>query len=190
MTHTLNGLVLRVLIAPDRDSIVSQARPDVEVTFEGFVGDRHAGLTYRSGGRTPHFPRGTELRNSRQVSLVSAAELAEVAAALDVPEVGPEPLGANLLIDGIPSLTLLPPGTRFYFPAETVLVVENANGPCTTAGEQVQARYPGRDDIATAFPKAAINRRGLVAWVERPGRIRVGDSVRVEVPEPVQYPYP
>ena len=65
---------------PDRPS-----RTEVEVTFEGFAGDRHAGLTMASGSRTPQYPRGTEIRNSRQVSCVSQEDLDAVAGALGLP---------------------------------------------------------------------------------------------------------
>jgi hypothetical protein len=46
---------------------VSEAR----VTMEGFEGDRHAGMTMLANGHTPMYRRGTVIRNSRQVSLVS-----------------------------------------------------------------------------------------------------------------------
>lgn len=188
MARTITGTVEAVLIAPEARDIAAVRRESVEVTLAGFAGDRHAGLTYRAGGRTPHYPRGTEIRNSRQVSLVAVEELAEVAAALSVPDVSPEALGANLLIAGIPSLTLLPPATRLFFAGEAVLVVEGENLPCTTAGEEVQKAYPDVARIAVRFPEAALHKRGIVAWVERVGRITVGDSVRAVLPD--QPPYP
>ena len=45
------------------------------------------------------------IRNDRQISIVSAEELALIAKELHVPEVKPEWLGANLLISGIPNLS-------------------------------------------------------------------------------------
>jgi hypothetical protein len=38
-------------------------------------------------------------------------------------------------------------------------------------------------EAGLAFPKAARRGRGLVAWVERPGVVTVGDPVSVRVPE-------
>lgn len=183
MTRTIAGKVVQVLIAPDPETMRAIVQESVTVTFEGFVGDRHAGLTMLSGGRQPHYPRRTEIRNTRQVSIVSVEELATVATTLGVEKVTPEALGANLLIAGIPRLTQLPPGTRLFFPGEAVLVVEAENGPCTLAGAEVQADHPTVPGLTSEFPKAAHKLRGLVAWVERPGSIAVGDEVKVLVPD-------
>ena len=190
MTRTITGYVEAVLIAPDRSSLLAVRQPDVRVTFEGFEGDRHAGLTRPSGSRTSYYPRGMEIRNSRQVSILSDAELAEVAAALGIPQLKPEWLGANLLLSGIPSLTLLPPGTRLFFPQEAALVVTEGNSPCTDTGQAIQDQNPAVPGLTTRFPQVAVHKRGIVAWVERPGQIAPGDSVSVELPDPVAYPYP
>lgn len=183
MKQTVSGVVVSVLAARDPEALRSEAEPQVHVTFEGFEGDRHAGLTMRSGSRQPAYPRGTEIRNTRQISLVSVEELDEAARALGVPELRPEWLGANVLLREIPQLTRLPPGTRLYFLHGVTLVIEGENHPCAKAGKSVQAAYPALHGLARAFPKAAAHRRGLVAWVERPGAIMPGDSVVAELPE-------
>jgi MOSC domain-containing protein YiiM len=188
MKRTIIGRVRAVLVAPDQDAIEAQRQPAITLTMAGVEGDRHAGVTMLSGGRTPAYPRGTEIRNSRQVSLVSVEELGEVAAAMRVPAIEPEWLGANVLLDGIPSLSILPPSTRLFFESGAVLVVEGENGPCTIAGAVIQAAYPEVDGLTQLFPKEAIHKRGIVAWVERPGAIAQGDSVRAEIP--VLAPYP
>lgn len=188
MKRTITGRVQAVLVAPDRDAIEAQRQPAITLTMAGVEGDRHAGVTMLSGGRTPYYPRGTEIRNSRQVSLVSVEELGEVAAAMRVPAIEPEWLGANVLLEGIPSLSILPPSTRLFFESGAVLVVEGENGPCTIAGAAIQAAYPEAEGLTQLFPKAAIHKRGIVAWVERPGVIVQGDSARAEIP--VLAPYP
>lgn len=190
MKRTLTGRVVRTMIAPDADSILAIRRDPVRVTMAGFEGDRHTGVTMRSGSRTPHYPRGTEIRNSRQVSILSAEELAEVAAAMNIPAIEAEWIGTNLLLEGIPRLTLLPPGTRLYFEQGVTLVVEAENGPCTLAGAGIQEQYPDVPGLTSQFPTAALHKRGVVAWVERAGQIATGDSVRVEVPEQTIYPLP
>jgi MOSC domain-containing protein YiiM len=190
MTTTINGTVEAALIAPDRDSLLAVRQPQVRVTFEGFEGDRHAGLTRPSGSRTSYYPRGVEIRNSRQVSILSAEELAEVAAALGIPRLEPEWLGANLLLSGIPSLTLLPPGTRLQFSQDAALIVAGENAPCTDTGQAIQDQNPAVSGLTTRFPQVAVHKRGIVAWVERPGQIAPGDSVRVVLPDPVVYPFP
>jgi MOSC domain-containing protein YiiM len=190
MTRTITGTVEAVLIAPDRDSLLAVRQPEVRVTFEGFEGDRHAGLTQPSGSRTSYYPRGVEIRNSRQVSILSEEELAEVAGALGIPQLKPEWLGANLLLSGIPSLTLLPPGTRLQFPQDAALVVTGENSPCTDTGQAIQDQNPTVRGLTTRFPQVAVHKRGIVAWVERPGKITHGDSVRVEVPDQIVYQFP
>ncbi|MDB5082536.1 MAG: hypothetical protein JWP00_4460 [Chloroflexi bacterium] len=186
----LEALVERVMVSRDPHRPESTACDQATVTFEGFEGDKHSGLTRLSDARTPHIKRRTVIRNSRQVSLVSVEELAEIAAALDLPLVEPEWLGANLLLSGIPNLTYLPPSTRLFFPGNAVLVVEGENDPCLTPGDVLQSRYLDKKKLAGRFPKAALHRRGLVGWVERPGLIKPGEPVRVEVPSQVLYSFP
>ncbi len=178
--HVPSGLLPR---EQDR----KERRPRVRVTLEGFEGDRHAGLTRLSDARTPHYPRGTEIRNSRQVSIVSAEELSAIAVDMGLPELRPEWLGANLVLGGIPDLTHLPPSTRLLFPHDTVLVVEGENLPCTLPGQVLQDRYPHIPGLVTAFPKEAIHRRGVLGWVERSGFICEGDPVTVRITRQVPY---
>jgi hypothetical protein len=148
MTLKLSGRVAAVMVVPEGEPIMATEQQTVRVTLAGFEGDRHASLTQRSTGRTPHYPRGTEIRNSRQVSLVSTEELAEIAQRLGVPHVAAQWLGANLLIEGIPRLTFLPRGTRLFFPNDAALVVQGENLPCTLAGEAIQVQYPAIDGLA------------------------------------------
>lgn len=187
MTLQLRGRVVAVLVGLDKHSLVTTRQPEARVTFEGFAGDCHAGLTRPSDGRTPHYPRGTEIRNSRQISLVSEEELADIAAALKIPLILPEWLGANILVGCIPNLTQIPPSTRLFFSGGTVLVVEGENRPCLAPGKVIEAQHPSIADIAANFVKAAQDKRGIVAWVEKPGVICEGDEVRLQIPRQVLY---
>jgi MOSC domain-containing protein YiiM len=187
---TLEGKVESVMVAPQVDSMESETRTEVQVSFAGFEGDRHAGLTMRSGGRTPHYPRGTEIRNSRQVSIVSLEELMAIAAEMNLPRLLPEWLGANLCLSGIPRLTHLPTGTHLFFSGGAVLVVEGENRPCSSAGKIIEAHSPGHEGAAERFPKAGMGQRGVVAWVEKPGTIRPGESFSAQIPEQVIYSLP
>ena len=171
-------------------ALVTTPCPQVRVTLEGFEGDKHSGLTYLSGVRTPHYPRGTVIRNTRQISIVSTDELDLIAAALGVPAVLPEWLGANLAIRGIPDLTQLPPSTRLFFPQDTVLVVDGENMPCVFLGTSSRRSIPPIRGLARQFPKVAIHRRGVVAWVERPGLVAEGDRVVARIPPQVIYSIP
>lgn len=196
MARVLEGRVVEVLIgtapplnalepklaSPDAAYLVSTPVSAVRVTLEGFEGDRHAGFTRHADNRTPFYPRGTVIGNSRQVSIVSVEELTAMAAALGVPRIEAAWIGANLVIEGVPHLSKLPATIRFFFPEEATLLITAENHPCIFPGKQLQARYPDLPGLARAFPKHARGMRGLVAWVERPGMIHTGDAVRIEDP--------
>lgn len=95
----LTAKVAGVYRAP-ADDFQSRAAKSLEVSFDGIAGDFHAGTTRRSGGREPWYPRGTEMRNERQLSLVAPDELALVAQRMQLDEIRPEWIGANLLVEG------------------------------------------------------------------------------------------
>ncbi len=180
----LLGSVAGLYVA-DGGGFETRPVPSLDLSFEGVPGDFHAGHTRRSGGREPWYPRGTEIRNERQISIVSPDELALVAARMEIAEVKPEWLGANLLLSGVPRLSMLPAGTMLFFQRGVTLKVDAQNGPCRVAGRAV-ARGAGMPDLdagSLLFPKAARRLRGLVAWVEKPGAIGVGEQVSVRLPE-------
>lgn len=176
----MTGRVLSVLVLEPGAKIISTTVPEVKVTEAGFEGDRHAGKTRRADVHNPDVPRGTAVANTRQVSIVSAEDLDEIARRLDVPEVRPAWLGANLNLHGLGRLADLPRGTRLGFSGGCTLVVSDENNPCTGPGEALEAQYPERAGLASQFPKQALHLRGVVAWVEAPGMIAEGDSVRAD----------
>ena len=180
----LLGRVDDVFIAPS-DHFVTRRADRLELSFEGIAGDFHRGLTRRSGGREPWYRRGTEIRNERQLSIVAPDELALIARRMEIAEVRPEWLGANLLLSGVPMLSMLPAGTMMFFQHGVTLKVDAQNGPCRVAGRAV-AEGAGMPDVeigSLQFPKAAKRLRGLVAWVEKPGAIVPGEEVSVRLPE-------
>ncbi|MDR3562911.1 MAG: MOSC domain-containing protein [Negativicutes bacterium] len=181
--NKLNGTVVKVLLGLEASSLVTTAQAQVKVTFAGLEGDRHAGLTHKSDSRTPNYRRGTEIRNARQVSLISVEELQEIARRMDLSALEPEWLGANLLIEGIPDLTMIPPSSRLYFPDDTVLVIDSENDPCIHPGKVIQSHFPERSSLVELFVESAKHLRGLVAWVERPGTINQADQLRFEIPQ-------
>lgn len=180
----LSARVAGVYIAPE-DHFETRAVDALDLGFEGIEGDFHAGHTRRSGGREPWYPRGTEMRNERQLSIVAADELALVAERMGIPEIRPEWIGANMLIEGISRLSMLPSGTMMFFKGGVTLKVDAQNGPCRLSGRSV-AEHAGMADLdagALFFPKAAKRLRGLVAWVEKPGCIGAGEELSVRIPE-------
>jgi len=184
MAKDMKGQVEALVITPEW--MPGNPVDEVQVTWEGLVGDKHYGLTMKAGSSQKPYPKGTEVRNVRQISIVSAEELNEIAEAMQLPVVKPAWVGANVMLSGIEGLTQLPPGSRLYFENGVGIVIEGENMPCTTAGGSLQKQYPDRIDITSAFPKKAIGKRGLVGWVERPGTIRKGENVLVRLAQDVR----
>lgn len=187
MTKAIKGKLVGLYLGLHDDTLVTTAQPEATLNFTGFVGDKHAGFTRPADSRTPYYKRGTEIRNNRHASIVSLEELVEIAARMGLPEVRAEWLGANLAIAGIPRLTLLPPNTRLVFPGGAVLSVSHENMPCTGPGKVIQTHYPERSGLQSAFPKQALHKRGVVASVEKPGIIRLGDEVEVDLADQILY---
>ncbi|MCR9135618.1 MAG: molybdenum cofactor sulfurase [Alphaproteobacteria bacterium] len=173
------------LYAAKGDTFATEPVSELDLSFEGIKGDRHAGLTRASGPREPWYPRGTELRNERQLTLLAPDELAATAAEMDIDNIMPEWIGGNLLIEGIPQLSMLPASTLLFFEGGVTLKVDFQNGPCKYSGAAIADHYPQREhtSLALSFVPAAKRRRGLLAWVEKPGRIGVGEAVRAQIPE-------
>ena len=171
-------LALHIWAAEDATPVAVDA---IELDWGGAPGDRHYGVTMRSGGRQyPLYSQGTEIHNYRQLSLIDGAELRAIADALGLAELAAGTIAENITTTGLPGLTSFPPMTRLAFgndPGEgAVVVTSGENDPCVIAGRMVAQRYGTRPE---SFPKAAIHRRGLTGWVEHPGRIRVGDRITV-----------
>lgn len=162
-------------------SIRSTARHEVFAGFAGIAGEAHSGLTRRSCGRvTAQHPRGTEIRNARQFSIVSAEETKEIARDIGLDALAPEWLGATLVIAGIPDFSHVPPSSRLQTTAGTTLVVDMQNRPCHLPAREIATDRPGHGGN---FKQAADGKRGVTAWVERAGPLRVGDAVRLHVPD-------
>ena len=167
--------VTSVLLA-DGVGFVSRPVRRFELTFNGVAGDRHAGTLRPADVRTPWHKRGTPIANTRQISILSAEECAEVAALIGVALVDPALLGANMVLSGIEALSFLPIATRLQFPSGATLFVTEQNAPCRHPAAEIAAAH-GDPRLAASFVKAALGRRGLVALVECPGEVAVGDEV-------------
>lgn len=181
------GVVAGLYAALGR-GFVTEEVTKLELSYEGIPGDRHAGATRKSGAREPWYKRGTEMRNERHLSILCPDELKETAFEMHVPELRPEWIGGNLLIEGIPHLSLLPPRTILLFAGGVSIRIDGYNAPCTQAGRAISAQFDGREDLTFAFPRAAKYRRGLVGWVERPGVIEQGEEVTARIWEQWIYP--
>jgi hypothetical protein len=168
-----------ILIADNPETFVTRRLSDVKLEFGGIKGDRHFGLTAKADSRQPMYPRGTEILNRRQITIVSEEELTQIADELGVEYVLPEWLGANLLVNGFPELTKLTIGSRILFPNGTGLICMGENKPCVHPGEEIQKHYETLPKLAARFVKAGYKRRGIVCAVECPGEVFEGDEIKI-----------
>lgn len=182
------GRVEQLLQRASRQSGFEKSATDrVTLRFDGPEGDCHAGLTRKSDSRTLQtYRRNTDIRNVRQVTILSVEELEETAQALGIPAVDPSWFGANMVVSGIADFTLLLPSTRLQFPSGATLVVDMENLPCSQIAEVVARHHP---DVQFKVVPAAMHKRGVTAWVEREGEVLVGDAMTVWLPPNRLYPH-
>lgn len=153
---------------------------EMALSFAGYAEEVHAGLTRPSCSRVlKQFPRNTEIRNVRQLCVVSAEEMAEVARVMGLAAMDYAWVGASLVLEGIPDLTHLPPSSRLQGPDGTTLVIDMENLPCQEPAVTIEKALPGQ---GRGFTRAAKGKRGVTAWVEREGTLHLGDEVRLHIP--------
>jgi hypothetical protein len=159
----------------------AEPREILDLDFGGLAGGRHEGENRPSCSRTTFlYPKGTEIRNVRQLSILSREEMAAIAAELDLETLDPVHLGVSIVLAGIPDFTHVPPSSRLLAPSGASITIDMENRPCVLPGREIEADAPGH---GKGFAKAAQGRRGVAAWVERPGRIAIGDRLRLFVPD-------
>ncbi len=162
----------------DRDTPLTV--DDLVLDWGGPIGDRHHGETMAAGPRQKSvYPRGTQIRNHRQLSLIDEDELARIAIAMHVPSIAPGLIADNICTHGIPELTSLPRMTRMVFSSGAVVMLGGENFPCTIAGTLIGTVH---GTSPSSFPKAGMGKRGVTGWVERPGTIRAGDEITLVIP--------
>ncbi len=172
-------------VASRAASLQSDAVETLTLTYAGADGEDHSGLTRKSCTRFRDVhPVGTEVRNTRQLSVLSAEEMADIATRMQMDSLDAQFLGASIVVSGIPDLTHLPPGSRLQGPDGATITVDLENGPCIWPGKEIEKDHPG---YGARFKPAADDRRGFTAWVERPGTLYQGDTLRVFVPEQRQW---
>ncbi len=163
------------------EGLRSESVTQAELGFEGIAGECHSGLTRPSCSRvTTQYPRGTEIRNTRQLSVVSAEELAQIAAKMEIASLDPRLIGASLVISGIPDFSHLPPSSRLQFSSGATITIDMQNRPCILPGREIEIEAPG---YGNRFKSAAKGLRGVTAWAERPGPLKIGDTVTLHIPD-------
>ena len=132
------------------------------VTLEGVEGEVHSGFSRPSCSRvTSQHPKGTQIGNARQLTILSAEELAEIAQKMGVDALDPALLGASMIVEGIPDFTHIPPSSRLQGPSGATLVVDMEN----------HAR--GHD--------VALKHFGIAC--QRAGHFSIGDVLVLHIPD-------
>lgn len=167
---------------PDRGATLrSTSLDEVFASYAGVEGEDHGGLTRPSCSRViTQYPRGTDIRNVRQFTVVSAQELQQIAGKMALEQIDPAWIGASLVLDGIPDFTHVPPASRLQNADGTTLTIDMENRPCHLPAKVIDEDAPG---YGKAFKAAAVGLRGVTAWVEREGSIRLGDVFTLHIPD-------
>ncbi|GIT85175.1 MOSC domain-containing protein [Roseobacter sp. OBYS 0001] len=164
-----------------QETLRSETLPLADLKFSGIEGECHGGLTRPACVRTKaQYPEGTEIRNVRQLTILSQEELDAIAEDMGMADIDPAWLGASMVIEGIPDFSHVPPSSRLQVESGASLAVDMENRPCIYPGREIEKDRPG---LGPKFKPAAKNRRGVTAWVEREGSVKVGDSVRLHIPD-------
>ena len=172
------------LLVPSDPQPETRRVGQIALDLGGIPGSRHHGFTRKAGPREPWYPRGMEMRSARQLTIVSVEELAAIASAMQLQDIAPEWIGANVVLEGLPRLSWLPSGTRLIF-SDATIVVEAQNAPCRISGRSIARHVDPEGKVAglsLEFPEKAQGLRGLVASVERVGTVRAGETVTIKVP--------
>jgi hypothetical protein len=164
-----------------QQGIASVAAESLTLALAGAEGEAHSGLTRPSCSRVMAlYPRGTTIRNTRQLAIASAEDLRAIAGEMGLAHLAPEYLGLSLVIEGIADFSHVPPSSRLQADGGATLTIDMENRPCTLPSREIEAAHPG---YGKAFKPAAAGRRGVVAWVERGGTLSLGERLRLHVPD-------
>ncbi|MDT8856848.1 sulfurase [Paracoccaceae bacterium Fryx2] len=177
-----HGTITWLGLVPDRKAaLASLPVQSLIAGFAGPEGEAHGGLTRPACSRVARqYRRGTPIRNTRQFSLMGAEDLAAMAAAMGLAALDPALLGTGVVIAGIPDFSHIPPSSRLQAEGGATLVVDMENRPCTLPAREIEALHPGH---GRTFKPAAVGRRGVTAWVEAEGMLRLGQRVTLHVPD-------
>ncbi len=176
------GTITWLGTVPDRKvGLPSVPHKVLAVGFDGPQGEAHGGLTRPSCSRVLGlYPRGTTIRNVRQLSVLGAEDLVAIAEGMGLATLDPALVGATLVIAGIPDFSHIPPSSRLQATGGATLVVDMENRPCVLPAKPIEIAHPG---LGARFKPAAAGRRGVTVWVEREGTLSLGETVTLYIPD-------
>ena len=179
-TQQIGEIVWIGTVAPNA-GLRSEPAPALTMTYAGAQGEAHSGVTRASCVRVrAQWPEGTEIRNVRQLSVMSQEEIDEIAADCGLDALDPALLGCSVVVKGISDFSHVPPSSRLQSADGTTIVVDMQNRPCNLPAREIEIDHPTH---GKPFKAVAKGKRGVTAWVEREGTFRVGDAVTLHVPD-------
>ena len=141
-----------------KGGIPKYPRKLVHVGKYGIEGDFHSGRTNNHAKKS---------NPNRQISLISSSVIEELRVKLQV-ELPPGSFGENFLIQGLGDLSSINTGVRLMLGEEVIIEITKQNTPCITLNE-----------IHPLMMTSILGRRGLVAKVERTGKVRPEDLIKI-----------
>src|SRR6056297_12766 len=179
--YTATVVWLGLVTNTDRKELLAECRDTLDLTFEGVAGSVHGGATRAACTRVrQQYPEDTEIRNERQLSVLSEEELDLIASTMGVDRLDPARLGASIVLRGLPDFSHVPPSSRLQAPSGATLTVDMQNRPCQFPAKSIDKVAPGK---GRGFKTAANGLRGVTASVAREGRVVLGDVLRLHVPD-------
>ncbi|MEP2889473.1 MOSC domain-containing protein [Tateyamaria sp.] len=168
-------------VTHDDGTLRSEPLQAVDATLDGFPGEAHGGATRAACVRVKtQYPQGTDIRNVRQLSILSAEEMADIAAKMGMEKIDPAWVGASMIIEGIPDFSHVPPSSRLMAPSGAGITIDMENRPCVLPGREIEKEAEG---FGKRFKAAAALKRGVTAWMEFGGRLAIGDELVLHVPD-------
>ena len=146
----------------------------------GVEGDAHAGVAVQHRSRAARDPKQPNLRQVHLLHSEVFEELSEAGFA-----VGPADLGENILTRGL-DLLALPEGAHLRIGATARVVVTGLRNPCI----QLDRFRPGlmKAMLGRGANGEVIRKAGIMSIVAEGGVVRIGDAIRVELPEGAHQP--
>ncbi|MEP2533315.1 sulfurase [Shimia sp.] len=180
-THYYAEIVWLGRVVRNDDNLKSEAVQALTLGLDGPEGEVHGGRTRKSCSRVlSQHPRGTEIANTRQLSIMSQEELDLIAQGIGLDALDPQMLGTSIVVRGIDDFTHVPPSSRLQGDSGATLVIDMENRPCVLPGRVIEDAHAGH---GRAFKTAAKDHRGVTGWVERGGVLKLGDILRLHIPD-------
>ena len=169
-------------VVAENGTMRSEPLDEAMAVFGGFVGESHFGVTRPSCVRVrSQHKQGTTINNVRQLSVMSAEEIAHISEKMGLEDIDPTLLGASLILEGIADFTHVPPSSRLQSATTgATLMVDMVNRPCVLPGREIEMEHEG---FGAKFKPAAVGKRGVTASVEREGLLEIGDVMRLHIPD-------